>query len=136
MTKLALKQELRESKKAKGMDLAMLSSLKGKVLYIDEGEGRTPYIGKLVEYGENLLKFVDVRIFQSHHTLHELDGMRRKLEEGKEFGQELTKIPVLYKNRTHIATLIELYPKELLRKETESELLHEVFTQRPENGLF
>jgi hypothetical protein len=117
MAKQSLKIQLQNLNEAKGVDLSMLSSLKGKTLYIHEGDNNTPFSGKLVEYGEKLLKFVDVTTYLNHYGLSELDNMRKALKDPEREGEILTKIPVLYKNRDSIATLLELYQEELLRTE-------------------
>ena len=89
----------------KGVEADMLEALKGKVLYIDEGDSNTPFSGTLDTFGENFIRFTDVATYRIHFSLSQLGDMRKALEEND--GEE--RIPVLYKNKNDIATLVELY---------------------------
>src|SRR5438128_1392631 len=107
MTSQSMKLEQRLMQ-LKGIEADMLESLKGKILYVHEGEYFNPFIGKLAEYGENLLKFTEVAVCRHFYGKDQLNELRSSFEERNR--GDLIDIPVLYKNKNDIATIVELYP--------------------------
>ena len=93
-----------ELKEYRGIEIDMLQALKGRTLYVHEGDTNTPFSGTLEQFGENFLKFVDVTTY-SNHFLRVAD-MREALENDRWVSEQ---IPALYKNKNDIATLVDLY---------------------------
>jgi hypothetical protein len=110
MTSQSIKLEQRVMQ-LKGVEADMLESLKGKILYVHEGDIQdNPFVGKIAAYGENFVKFTEVVICSSFYDRDDLNKLRKDLENRARGNMQ--DLPVLYKNKNDIATMIELYPAE------------------------
>jgi hypothetical protein len=92
----------------RGQEYAMLEKLKGKILYIHEGDVETPFSGTLDAFGEHFVRFVHVVTYKRHYSIDELAEMRKAFETNDPRDVKEI-IPVIYKNKNDIATMAELY---------------------------